>query len=596
MMKIFRSLNKYFFSEISAINNLKSVMILIAGLTLTAILTVFMYHNLENQVKEEFTSECIEIEIKITIRLHAHALILRSGAAFLSVTDTVTRKKWEEFNKHSQIERNLPGIQGVGFSLIIPHDQLEKHQQRIQQEGFPDYTVFPAGDRSIYSSIIFLEPFSGRNLRAFGFDMFSEPVRRKAMESARDNDIAMLSGKVKLVQETPEDLQFGTLMYVPVYRHGSVVNTVDKRKASIIGWVYSPYRMDDLMKGILGRWDKIQQKRIHLQVYDDSLSVSSILYDSQKKEPNSIIGASIRTLTIPVEFNGKKWVLLFTQSSDQVSIWQKNLLIIMIGGIIISFLLFFLSFLLFKIKYHAQQIKNQNDQLSQMNAEKDKFFSIIAHDLKSPFCTIAGFSERLVEQVKVKNYVGIEKYADIILKSARMTMDLQLNLMEWSQSKTGRLEYNPELFTIEGLIDELIQLLSINAELKSISIRKLLLDNTLVYADKYMIGTVLRNLITNAIKFTKQGGEIIISVTGSQNAHTISVKDTGIGISETITGTLFKIGQYYSTSGTENEKGTGLGLIICKEFVEKHGGKIWVESKEGEGTRFSFTIPGSAKS
>ena len=590
-MKIFRAMFQYFFSEINFTNFLKTIVILIAGLTLTGLLTTLMYHNLENQAKEEFASVCNEIEIKIATRLHAHALILRSGAAFFSVSDTVTRKKWEEFSTHSQTKRNMPGIQGVGFSSIIQKDQLETHLQQIRHEGFPDYTVFPAGERAVYTSIIFLEPFSGRNLRAFGFDMFSEPVRKKAMELSRDNDIAMLSGKVELVQETTEDLQYGTLMYVPVYRPEMPVNTVEQRRNAIIGWVYSPYRMNDLMKGILGRWDKIEQKRIRMQIYDDSLSVSSILYDSQKKEFKNSDESSFPKLTIPVEFNGKKWVLLFTRSGEHVSFLHKNIIIIIISGIIISVLLFLLSFLLFKIKNRAQQIKQQNELLSQMNAEKDKFFSIIAHDLKSPFCTIAGFSERLVEQINAKNNAGIEKFAQIILKSSNNAMNLLMNLLEWSQSKTGRMVYDPEVFVLEELIDETISQSTIIAGQKSIAINKDLSVQTTVYADKYMISTVLRNLISNAIKFTKSGGKITISATKDQNVMVISVTDTGLGISKESIGKLFHLDQNISTSGTENEKGTGLGLILCKEFVEKHAGSIWVESELEKGSAFYFTIP-----
>ncbi len=411
------------------------------------------------------------------------------------------------------------------------------------------------------------------------------------MELSRDNDIAMLSGKVELVQETTEDLQYGTLMYVPVYRPEMPVNTVEQRRNAIIGWVYSPYRMNDLMKGILGRWDKIEQKRIRMQIYDDSLSVSSILYDSQKKEFRNSDEVIFNKLTIPVEFNGKKWVLLFTRSGEHVSFLHKNILIIIISGIIISVLLFLLSFLLFKIKNRAQQIKQQNELLSQMNAEKDKFFSIIAHDLKSPFCTIAGFSERLVEQINAKNNAGIEKFAQIILKSSNNAMNLLMNLLEWSQSKTGRMVYDPEVFVLEELIDETISQSTIIAGQKSIAINKDLSVQTTVYADKYMISTVLRNLISNAIKFTKSGGKITISATKDQNVMVISVTDTGLGISKESIGKLFHLDQNISTSGTENEKGTGLGLILCKEFVEKHAGSIWVESELEKGSAFYFTIP-----
>ncbi len=246
-------------------------------------------------------------------RLHTHALLLRTGSAFFSVADTITRAEWKKFVDNSKIEKNLPGIQGVGFSLIIPKKLLEEHIRRIQGEGFPNYRVYPAGNRDIYTSVVYLEPFSYRNRRAMGYDMYSDSTRRKAMDGSRDYDIAMLSGKVALVQETNEDVQFGTLMYVPVYKSHMPISTIEERRAAIKGRVYSPYRMNDLMKGILGRWGKMKTKRIHLKVYDERISDRSLLYDSQINDTVKSADSPCRNYSIPIEFNGKKWLHSFSR-------------------------------------------------------------------------------------------------------------------------------------------------------------------------------------------------------------------------------------------------------------------------------------------
>jgi PAS domain S-box-containing protein len=236
-------------------------------------------------------------------------------------------------------------------------------------------------------------------------------------------------------------------------------------------------------------------------------------------------------------------------------------------------------------------IKEINEKLAKLNSEKDKFFTIIAHDLKSPFNSIMGFSELLVEQVNAKDYDGIEKYAEIIQYSSRRALDLLMNLMEWSQSQTGRMEFNPEYFELQELIKETELLLNGAIEQKSISLSKTIPINLSVFADKKMMATVLRNLISNAIKFTHTGGKISISVEEKPDEMLVSISDTGVGISRDNIEKLFNIGETYSTSGTLNETGTGLGLILCKEFVEKHGRKIWAESEEGKGSTFCFTIP-----
>jgi signal transduction histidine kinase len=242
-------------------------------------------------------------------------------------------------------------------------------------------------------------------------------------------------------------------------------------------------------------------------------------------------------------------------------------------------------------KKAEQEIKLKNEELHELNATKDKFFSIIAHDLKSPFNSIMGFSELLIEQIKENDYAGIEKYAQIILDSSERAVELLMNLMEWSRSQTGRMEFNPEYFELVDFIDEVSDLFDDIAGQKSIIIKKDLPHNAPVFADKAMISTVFRNLISNAIKFTKPGGEIFISINQKQNEITVSVKDSGIGIPAGRIDNLFRIDENYSTPGTNNEKGTGLGLILCKEFIEKHGGRIWVESEPDKGSTFSFSLP-----
>ena len=242
-------------------------------------------------------------------------------------------------------------------------------------------------------------------------------------------------------------------------------------------------------------------------------------------------------------------------------------------------------------KLANQQIKQKNDELEKLNATKDKFFSIIAHDLKSPFNSIVGFSNLLVEQINEKDYKGIEKYANIILQSSQRALDLLSNLMEWSRSQTGRMEFNPEYFDMVVGIKEIILSFDDIAGQKSIVINKALPPNAPVFADKAMISTVFRNLISNAIKFTPSGGKITISANEKQGELLVTVSDTGVGIPVNSIGKLFRIAENFSTPGTDKEQGTGLGLILCKEFIEKHGGRIWVESEVEKGSRFSFTIP-----
>jgi PAS domain S-box-containing protein len=238
-----------------------------------------------------------------------------------------------------------------------------------------------------------------------------------------------------------------------------------------------------------------------------------------------------------------------------------------------------------------ENLKESELELRELNAQKDKFFSIIAHDLRSPFNGVLSLSQMLVEQIKEKDYSDIGQYANLIWQSSERAMNLLINLLEWAQSQTGRIGFNPEFFELHGFIEDNILLFDNIAAQKNISIKRSFAGKTPILADKHMVSTVLRNLISNAVKFTYTGGEIIINAQKKQNEVVISVSDNGKGISKVRLEKLFQIDQSDSTPGTANEKGTGLGLVLCKEFIERHKGRIWVESVEGKGTSFSFALP-----
>ncbi|MFZ4401546.1 MAG: CHASE domain-containing protein, partial [Bacteroidales bacterium] len=368
---------KYLFSlsEINRENRQKAILILISGMIVSFIVAFYIHRQVSTQLKEEFNSDCNDITNKISTRLHAHAQLLRTGSAFFSASDSVTRYDWKVFNEISKIEKNLPGIQGLGYAVIIPKNQLQQHIQSIRKQGFPDYKVKPLGERELYTSIIYLEPFSGKNLRAFGYDMYSEKVRRTAMEKSRDEDIAMLTGKVVLVQETGKDIQIGCLMYVPVYCKNMPVNTQEERRSAIKGWVYSPYRMNDLMQGILGRWDLLNKERIHMKIYDDSISDKSILLDSQKKDSIDHNDAIDFTIKIPIEFNGKKWILLFTKSNKAYNNTHMEVISFFAACVFISLLLYSLSLSLYTTRQRAQQIADQ--LTSELKGREERFKILI---------------------------------------------------------------------------------------------------------------------------------------------------------------------------------------------------------------------------
>ena len=244
-----------------------------------------------------------------------------------------------------------------------------------------------------------------------------------------------------------------------------------------------------------------------------------------------------------------------------------------------------------QLLHKTEEISELNLKLKHLNNTKDKFFSIIAHDLRSPFNAIMGFSELLAEQIREKNYENIEEYADIIQNSSQRSMDLLKNLLDWARLQTGKIEFKAVDFSLNDIVTETIALLNDVASQKSIQILNTINQEIKIHADPSMMGTILRNLISNAIKFSNPGGKITISTEQKENELVLLVSDNGTGISKADQLRMFKIEENFSLKGTQNETGTGLGLILCKEFIEKYEGKIWVESEEGVGATFYFTLP-----
>ncbi|PKP10024.1 MAG: hypothetical protein CVU09_08960 [Bacteroidetes bacterium HGW-Bacteroidetes-4] len=234
-------------------------------------------------------------------------------------------------------------------------------------------------------------------------------------------------------------------------------------------------------------------------------------------------------------------------------------------------------------------------QLHELNATKDKFFSIIAHDLKNPFFSIMGFSKILLEKYEQLEAGKTKAYLKAIDESANQAYELLENLLTWAQSQRGHIEFNPDFFELKHLIDRNIRFLKETAEKKKISIESLVVENQKVYADQNMLNTIVRNLLANAIKFTYPGGQITINLISHSDYHEISVSDTGMGMSPETVSKLFKASTKSTVAGTQNERGTGLGLLICKEFVERHGGSIRAESETNIGSTFYFTLPFSHK-
>jgi signal transduction histidine kinase len=238
------------------------------------------------------------------------------------------------------------------------------------------------------------------------------------------------------------------------------------------------------------------------------------------------------------------------------------------------------------------KLKTQFAELQKVNSEKDKFFSIIAHDLRSPFNGFLGLTQLMAEQLPTMTMEDIHLIAVSMQNSATNLFRLLENLLEWSRMEQGMIPFKPEEIQLRESADKSIAIVLENAHAKDIEIEISIASGIVVYADSNILQTIIRNIVSNAVKFTPKGGKIKVNAfTNGENRVQVSITDSGIGMKPDMLANLFKLDVPTGRPGTEGEASTGLGLILCKEFVEKHGCKLWAESEVGKGSTFSFTVP-----
>jgi PAS domain S-box-containing protein len=300
----------------------------------------------------------------IAKRMLEYEQVLRGGAGLFNAKGMVSRKEWRTYVETLKINTYWPGIQGLGFSLYMLPNQVQPLIKSIRQEGFREFNIRPEGTREQYTAIIYLEPFKDRNLRAFGYDMMSEPVRRMAMNRARDTGNTAVSGKVTLVQETSVDIQYGFLMYFPVYRQESLTETIDQRRQNLLGFVYSPFRIQDLLHGVLGD----NTRDLSFQLYDgDSAFANNLLYKTSA-ETETEFKPQFKTHR-RIQIGGHTWVVEFQSREIFESELSSNVpFMIAIAGFLIDLLLFLIIWSISSQKKKIQgEIQKATQELTKIS-------------------------------------------------------------------------------------------------------------------------------------------------------------------------------------------------------------------------------------
>ncbi|CAA7626382.1 CHASE domain-containing protein [Magnetospirillum sp. SS-4] len=569
------------------------------------ILTIAAWHVSNAFVRElardRFRFHAQDVRTSIARRMQAYEAVLRSGVGLFQSSAEVSRAEWRAFVATTAIDRYYPGIQGIGYSAVVRPEERHSHTEAIRAEGFPGYSIRPQGERDVYTSIIYLEPFIGRNLRAFGYDIFSEPVRRAAMERARDSGEAALSGKVTLVQETDSDIQPGFLLYLPVYRPGMPIDTVEQRRAAIRGFVYSPFRVRDLMAGILGAG----MGKLDFEIHDgEAPSQDSLIFDSDQDQLCQF-GKHAPELseTSVVRNGGHAWTLYLYARGNYISAGEaQQSMVIAAGGLTINILLFAIIVSIARQRQRAErlaldmtaELRRSQDILAEKagalersNTDLEQFAYVTSHDLREPLRMISSYLTLLERRLEGSLDGECREFIGFARDGAQRLDHLILDLLQYS--RIGRAPDPPAPVDLGEVAAEAVGNLGPAIEETRGRVDVAALPR--VVGNRSELVRLFQNLIGNALKYHAPDRAPVVGVSAERDGAfwRLAVTDNGLGIDEKYFGRIFGIFQRLHARGTF--EGNGIGLSVCKKIVEHHQGRIWVESRPGEGSTFLFTLP-----
>jgi len=665
---------------------------------------------LDAEASVRFEARANQITEAIRGRMLDYEQVLRGSAGLFAASVQVDRNEWHAYVASARVSENYPGIQGIGFLQRVLHAEKASHLASVRAQGFPGYAIRPGGERVEYMPVIFLEPFSGSNLRAFGFDMASEKTRHAAMAQARDAADISISGKLTLVQETERNAQAGFLMYLPVYAKRADISLREERRARLVGHVFISFRADDLMHGILG-----ELRDVRVQVYDGANDDErGLLYDSGKSaaatgDPafgtSGSIGIHNHTWTVRLTSlpafessidHSESWIVLASssvisllllmiiwslatlraraerlahrmtnelrESREQLSLalegsdlalfdWNvptgevelSSRWAAMLGdapgpttttiedlsrlvypddlprlqqtlrGALSGELAFYESehrvkdrrgewiWLLSRAKVtardaagHALRVTGTNanvTQRKQVERMKEEFIAIVNHELRTPLSVVVG-SLALLKEGQAEISGDQAMILDMACQNSARLESLVNDILDFEKIAAGAAGLKLEAVALGPFLHRSIELNRLYAD--RLKVRYELrgpLPEVSLLADRERLLQVMTNLLSNAAKFSPEGGAIVIGASVGGRLARVTVTDQGPGVPVEFRNRIFEKFAQAAGPATQRHRGSGLGLAISKTIIESMGGQIGFDSVSGTGTTFYFDLP-----
>jgi len=571
------------------------LLVLLVALLLTACATGYVANSVRGKERERFHHEVQSITAHLTERMDAYVELLRATRGLWAAAGGRPRAaQFHAFVHSLELENNLQGVQGIGYSARLLPQEVTGAVAGMRTAGQVDFTVRPAGPRGEYHPILFLEPQDARNRAALGFDMFSEPIRRAAMERARDTGAPMLSARVTLLQEISKQKQPGFLLYLPVYRKGWSVETFEQRRAALLGFVYSPFRADDLFQAVLG---SSGERGTWVQIYDGpDIGSANLLHDSANDEQRATRFPSRNVEIRRLAIAGRLWTLRFHTSPAFEQSSSANLVpFVLVGGLAVSLLLFALSLLQYRERESAErasdELRQSGEALREAGRAKDEFLAMLGHELRNPLGAISNALQ--VMSVREISDPHLRRAHAVVERQIRHQTRLIEDLLDVSRVNSGKIALQCELVDFKEVVCRAVEGLQWAAdEQQHRLITQFCEQDVLIHGDSVRLEQVVANLLHNAIKYTPAGGVVELGLHTEGRLAVLTVRDTGVGISAYMLGRIFDVFTQAQISIDRSKGGLGLGLTLVRNLVCMHGGSVEARSEGiGMGSEFLVRIP-----
>ncbi|HET8671867.1 MAG TPA: CHASE domain-containing protein [Candidatus Saccharimonadales bacterium] len=564
-----------------------AVAVLVFAVGLAA--TIYYWYHLRQSVAADmnaaYTRQVRAIGISAGTKMQLYENFLRGGAGLYKIHDSLTQEEWAEFHEPYDITAKYPDIEGIGISRYLKKDELPAYLERRAALGDKNFQVFPDGDRDVYVPVTLNAAYTGNNGKSRGYDGYTHPIRRAAMDKALETGKPSMSGKIKLVSESRPD-RASFILYLPIYKEGVPISTAVERREALLGFSYIAVDFQGLIESVL---KADLGSDIALQMYDaEAKGEEGKVYQSQNfasiiKQQN----AKIETNTF--ELYGHKWRVTIAASPTLLSERDRQLPDQALWRGVIT-CLFFAGLVWYLITDRERKYARQKQQ--EVQTAKDDLLSLASHQLRTPATVVKQYVGMLLQ-----GYAGKLSQQQVgMLTNAYESNERQLEIINQllyvARLDAGRITLRRKKLDITKLMQDVArdQSQAVAARNQQLSFK---LPKRALWAelDPHYTRMVLENLLSNAVKYTPEGGSITLSLRRTPGHVYISVADTGVGIDPTVQPNIFEKFTRVENELSTDVNGSGVGLYLTQQIVELHGGTIEVRSTLNEGSIFIVRLP-----